>query len=327
MVEENRDQGALEELAPAKETSESTDPGQFEGMSEAEVKEAEELSGQSKKDDDKTHEPKEGSPRWNEVYHDAKEGKRQVTALQDKLTGLENRYGVLETHNKSMDDKFKTLTDEQASSSKLESEESFNIQMSELRTKRDEAYDSNDPKAASRITDKISDLTMARTRQENAASVAASGLGNEEQNIEEKINSAVRQKTAEDALNNFQASTPWFDTTSDKYDPAMAGAASAIDEQIGRDPNWNTRPMAIQYAEVKRRVETRFGVVSNNGNGNGNGSGNPGRPLMPNVGGVGVGGGGEGGTGVKQLTADERTVARGLFPGDPNAELKYAAQK
>ncbi len=56
----------------------------------------------TEKEEGKEHEPAEGSKRWKEVYHDAKEAGRQVAEVKDQLAARDQDIELLKTHNQAL---------------------------------------------------------------------------------------------------------------------------------------------------------------------------------------------------------------------------------
>ena len=316
MTEENHDQGVHNDPLQdeGKEAAPTvSDPGELEGLSPEQVKER--VAEPKKKEKD--HTPPEGSKRWNEIYRGNEEGKRQVKELGERIKEGDAKFDEIKAQNEGLAKSIKDIQSKQEEQHQQESDTEFKMRVKELRGKRDAALGDESPKDAARFQDEIDDAMLDRQTElrKIASSVAPQKEDKEEGDpavTEKDIDDKVTAKLEEEAHSQFKADNPWFDPKHEKFDPAMTGAARAIDEEIEKGPRWNTKPLGVQYAEVKRRVETRFGYTS-------------GRISGPSVG--GVDGGGEGGDeGETIRTPEQVDVARGLFPGDPKAEEYYAEQ-
>lgn len=57
---------------------------------------------EGQEDAEKEHEPAEGSKRWKEVYHEAKEAGRKVTEIEQKLAQRDQDFELLRTQNDAL---------------------------------------------------------------------------------------------------------------------------------------------------------------------------------------------------------------------------------
>ena len=60
------------------------------------------LDETGEEDTEKEHEPAEGSKRWKEIYHEAKEAGRKVTEIEQKLTQRDQDFEALRTQNDAL---------------------------------------------------------------------------------------------------------------------------------------------------------------------------------------------------------------------------------
>ena len=262
------------------------DPGQQEGVK-------------------REHEPPPAHPRFKQIYAEAKTNKAKVDELTQKVTETESVFGELRAQNEQLT---KTLQEIQAGQQKKTTDDQLTAvqtTLADLKTQRAEALDANDLKKAYEIQDQIQELTIkmhtpAPKKEELA-----------------DIDAALTKRETEKAVAAFASETAWFNTKNPDYDPIMVGAAKELDAVISKDPVWGKKPVAEQLAEVKKRVETRFGYKGAQGN-------PPEKGRLPGVGEINTGGGAS--RGSVTLTAEQVKVARMLFPNETNPETKYAEQ-
>ena len=67
------------------------------------------------KEPPKTHEPPEGSKRWNEIYYEAKESKRRLAEFEEKLAEKDRLVEAAIEHNRSLQESVDTLYDKVSS--------------------------------------------------------------------------------------------------------------------------------------------------------------------------------------------------------------------
>lgn len=259
----------------------TADPGQLEGKPK--------------------HEPPVGSPRWNEVYHKAKETERELEAERAEKATLAAKIAELEA---------RVNTPPPAPISQphvvpppippaVRPPQDLNAVLQQMKTVRAQAYRDMDMETLAKVQDDIDTITLQMSRPDPQATVAA-----------------VRQMEIQRESMKFAHEVPWFFPTkadgsqNPSFDPIMNGAAIALQEQIGA--TWRGTYTEL-LAEVRKQVETRLAPKA------------PERPAIPGVGVVGgviLNNGQQG-----RLTAEESRVARMMFSNSPDPEKAYLEAK
>lgn len=224
--------------------------------------------------------------RINQLTKKRRDAERE---LQDR----ENTISALRKHNEELYNLLKGK-DEQGVTYK-ENASSYQEQLKELRRQRKEALTVLDAdkvdlieERMEEIKEKIWEAKHAPTKKEEEKPVTADQI----------------------IIQQWVADTPWFDPSSDEYDPAMAGAAREYDNLLRGKSEWQNKTLSSRLKEVKKYVEKRF-------------AGSFVKP--PSV--------ESGGTPPPKsdrvvLTGEQRTIARKMFSHLPSedAEKIYAEQ-
>lgn len=277
-----------------------TDPGENEG----------------RKPEAKKPEPPAGSPRWNEIYRANKENERKTKELEAKLAEKDRDIEDLRRHNQAVAEALEELKTAKAEGDKDVVEETYRTTLQALRDQRKAAIANDDKSTAADIQDKIDDLREERTKW-------VVNREKEKEKEKEKTADAGAAPDVSAAVAEFVSSSPWYDENHEEYDELMASAAKGLSSKLSADPAWANKSAKVFLAEVKKRVEARFGYGKKDEDKDKD-KDEQRRPFEQNLGGVDTSG--NRGTKTVTLSPEERRVARLLNPDDPNAEIKYAEQ-
>lgn len=233
------------------------------------------------------NEPQVGSKRWNEVYYEAKESKRENDKLRKDLDELRR-------HNHEIMEVFKSNSPDSPQNTKKE--------LQELKAQKKELIKSGEYEKAADLEDKIDEL------REKIYTTKGTPAKDEDIDkiIEEKVSVATERKVLED----FTTTTEWFNPDSPDYDEFMAATAIGLDRTMQDNYKGTLRD---RLQEVRKKVEERYGYKRK-------------ARTSPAVERVGVQEKPTSGNGV-ELTNEEMHIAQNLFPGDKEAAKKYYEQK
>ena len=276
------------------------DPGQDEG------KVKEETGDPSDRMD-------EDHPRFKEVYGNWRDTERALGAVTEKAAGTENALNEMRRVNEGLMTKFT----EMQSQSAPEIKDDYEDKITELRAAKEQALKDEDLTAYNNASNAVEDLITARSDL-NKASFSMEDI---EKKISDGIKAGIEAKSATDVNSYVTAKADWANPQSPNYDPIMHNALSAMDSQVQKDPAFSAQGFMGQIDEAIKRTEQRFSYTAPNINNNNDRINNPGSPF---VGGAAPTGGR--GDNVITLSPEERRTSHMMFPGDDNAEAKYAAQ-
>lgn len=254
----------------------ATDPGQLEGKPK--------------------HEPPVGSPRWNEVYHKAKETERELEAERASKAELEARIAELQAQVATPPQPTITLPPTQPTPPVSVDPNTLFQQMKAARTA---AFRDMDMEKAALIQEDIDNFILQQSRPNP-----------------EQIASTFRQMEVDREVGRFVQTVPWFAQTlpdgraNPEYDPIMTGAAISLEKQM--TPAWKGSYSDL-LSEVKKQVEARLGKQPLQ------------RPTMPGV--SGVGGAIPPSSPQTKLSPEESRVARMMFGNSPDPEKTYLEAK
>jgi hypothetical protein len=296
------------------------DPGQFEGTRG---------QGGPQGAPQNQNFPQEGGKRWNQLYAQKKEGDRKLAELEKRQVENEATLNSIRQHNQSLMDAWQAQQNQQGSPQQNQNQPQnqpqprvdIQAKVSALVEKRNQAYKDDDLATAAAYTDQINDIKMEAMFSQKPAFTKEEA----QSMFTEALAGVQAQNTANVASAKFAATSPWFDEGNPAYDKIMAMSAAALEGQMANNPQWSNP--GVRLAEVKRVIEERFAWKPAGSN-----------PVPTNTvlsqpasqGHVESGGGvpPTNGNLSNSLTDDERTVARGLFPGDAaSAERAYLKQK
>ena len=251
------------------------------------------------------HEPPVGSPRWNEVYHKAKETERTLEAERAEKAGMAAKMAELQEQNRQFSERMRqpqipmAPPQYQPPAPQPQQQIDPNTLLQQMKAARAEAYRDMDMEKIAKVQDDIDSLIVQMSKPDP-----------------QQIMGQYQAMEQAKELNRFSQTVPWFGvnkldgTTNPDYDPIMEGAAINLERQLM--PSWRGSYQDL-LSEVKRQVETRLmkpPVL---------------RPAIPGVGGVG---------GVippsqpqTTLTPDEQRVARLMFGTYANPEKAYLDAK
>lgn len=238
--------------------------------------------------------PPEGSKRWNEIYREAQEGKRKTAELEAKLKQVEEdskkTFTELVAHNKKLMESIKDNVD-------VKRGETPDQILAKLRDEKKKARAEYDYDKAFEIQDQIDDLILAinKSKPDQIKSVA------KEVAIEEEVRTAV---------NGFSNRNKWFlETINGKentdYDYVKSGAATALERKLL--PSWKGSYGDL-LKEVEKQINEKFAATPS---------------KVPAVAGDGESPPDK----IKvELTDIQKSIARKMFPDDPDAEKNYLEQ-
>ena len=277
-----------EPVAPVTETPPVVETPAIETPPIVEIADPGQLEGKSK------HEPPVGSPRWNEVYHKAKETERLLEQEREERAGIAGRIAELEEQNRQL---IETRTAPPAAPllPATPPPQDLNVLLQQMKAVRGAAYRDMDMEKLAQVQDDIDTLIMQMSKP-----------------APEQIMGTFRQMEQDKEVNVFVQNTSWFNPTlpngtrNPEYDPIMEGAAINLEKQLL--PSWKGTYGNL-LAEVKKQVEERLGKKP------------PTRPSMPGVG--VVGGAIPVGASPAKLSPDQQRVARMMFSNHPDPEKVY----
>jgi hypothetical protein len=261
------------------------DPGQLEGLP-------------------KKHEPKEGSKRWNEVYHEAKElGREKETWTTEK-----------ETLNTTLSEREQEVAELKARLALQEQQKTQPAPAQEPQQPSQEEQDLNSLRLEMQqaMTDhdgeKQAELYLKIEAAKDKLYTAKQAVN------PEAISQAVKEKEMEAAESVFKSQYKWFSpqntdgNTNQDHDPMMAGAFMKVADDLNK--TWQGSYPDL-LAEAAKRVEDRF---------------TPQQPKMPAVASV---------NSVRptttkkapELTDLEKTIALNAFGNEPDPFKAYTNYK
>ena len=202
---------------------------------------AENTDESEEKDDEQAqveHAPPENSRRWKEIYGKMKQYERELISVRDEKEALKEMVEEMRNFNKKLAEAIENKHER-------EEERPENI-IAELKRQKKEALESLDYDKAEEINERIIDLKIELTKKKS-------------EKVERfEDDSAVKNNQKE--LMRFINNTEWY-----RKDPEMRMYANQLDNSLLQDPDWAVKPVAERLAEVKRRVERRFGWNKSSG--------------------------------------------------------------
>lgn len=256
----------------------AVDPGQLEGRPK--------------------HEPPVGSPRWNEVYHKAKETERALEAERAEKAALEARIAELQAQAATPPPALPPQPPMPPTTPQAPPVDP-NVLFQQMKAARAEAFRNMDMERAALIQEDIDNFILQQSRPNP-----------------QQIASTFRQMEVDREVGRFIQTVSWFTPTTPDgrpnptYDPIMKGAAISLEEQLA--PTWNGTYSDL-LAEVKKQVEARLSQPPIQ------------RPVIPGV--SGVGGAIPPSSPQTKLSPDESRVARMMFGNSPDPEKAYLDAK
>lgn len=254
------------------------DPGQLEGKTK--------------------HEPPVGSPRWNEVYHKAKETERLLEQERTDKAALEARIAELQAQTATPPPALPPqppIPPAQPPNPPADP----NVLFGQMKAARAEAFKNMDMERAALIQEDIDNFILQQSRPDP-----------------KQIAQTFRQMEVDREVGKFVQTVNWFaPATPDgrpnpTYDPIMRGAAISLEEQLAT--TWKGTYSDL-LSEVKKQVEARLSPPPIQ------------RPSIPGVG--GVGGAIPPSSPQTKLSPDEQRVARMMFSNSPDPEKAYLDAK
>ena len=186
---------------------------------------------------EQVHQPKPGTPRWNEMYHKAKKADRQeqeIAQLKQTVETLAKNMGNVTVSN-------------------------INSEISNAQKLHKEALENGDYAKASQLNTDMMTLVNKKQALESTFGAAMYSQPQVQQQppIAEAINNQYQQPSppieAIVAVQTFEQNNPWYVT-----DPGLNAAFNAYHKQTMQDPNWEERPISSQLNESLRRFRGAF---------------------------------------------------------------------
>jgi len=246
-----------------------------------------------KEEEKKGSGPPEGSARWEEIYWKAKEGERAREELQE----LKEAFKAAGSHNKALEERISKMETKVVHSS-------VDSEIAELNREKKKALDDADFDRYDQIRDKIDDLKLAKMAEKFNKPSGDNGKKPEAQtqDIDDRIAAQVAEQ-------KFYSDNPDLVDTAWKKQAILA-----IYDDMAKDSKFKTLSMQGRMSELAKRARKEFKVEAKSPTYQfvEPASGSP--PPAKNA-------------NVVKLNAEERKIARNMFPDDPNAEKRYARQK
>lgn len=181
--------------------------------------------------------PKPGSPRWNEMYYKAKKADKlesEVTQLKATVENLAKSMGSVSVSN-------------------------VTAEMAAIQHKHQEALESGDYSAASKLNTEMMQLMVRKQEMERTFGpfTQAPAYQPQQPPMVDNINQQYQQPQppieAIVAAQTFEQNNPWY-----VEDPGMNAAFNAYHQQTMQDYNWQDRPISAQLNETLRRFRSNF---------------------------------------------------------------------
>lgn len=189
-------------------------------------------------------------PRFKEVYGKLKEQERKNEDLLHRLEALEGTQEMLEelkTHNRQLANAIENMNEGRAKDKVVDEVTSITEKLSSLKQARKEARESLDYDAQDKIEEEIDELKEKLREVKTSKTSTPSQPAPDTELVE--------------AFNTFVEENAWF-----TEDPIMQTAAFTVDALLLKDEKWKNVSPSERYAEVKKRVEKRFGYVDDSSN-------------------------------------------------------------
>jgi len=175
------------------------------------------------------------------------------------------------------------------------------------------------------IDDKIDALKTQIARKTSEAEAAIKEAKEAERKTKDGLGKPA-EKPSDTAAREFVQNTPWYNETSDDFDPEMAIAAERYDRALLLKPEWQDPTLEnnrARLAKTREYIEKKFGWTKEGG------ATTPvaRRGNLNLVEGVGNEQGGKRQGGAVQLTAEQKRIAHMMLDdteGPANAEKAYA---
>ncbi len=199
--------------------------------------------------------PMPGSERWNEVYWEAKEGKRAKDELvRERADRAKDREAIdaAREHNKALVeaiDKFTTVVEGKDGDAELKGLEDKVV---ELKVAKKSAREKADFDRESQIDDEIVDLKIEIRDRKAAVKAATEKKATAPVKVEDDKGGELTPEEAA-VYKKWAGETEWF-----RSDPRMRKAAMEAETETWADPDFEFATIAEVLAEVKKKVEEKF---------------------------------------------------------------------
>jgi hypothetical protein len=214
------------------------------------------LLGEDKHAEKKADGPPPGHPRWNEIYGKSKELERKTEQLEKEREADRELMAEMRKHHDELRSAIERsaqatekMSEATVKSLEKKEEDSFASELAGIHTRlvaqKKEAYESGDHERVAEIDDKIMDVKLEMREHKNKKGIAS------KQDAPKATGVTPDPKEVE----KFKAATDWFNK-----DVFMTGAAVEMERKLLSDPAWQSRSYGDVLAEVKEKVEERFGM-------------------------------------------------------------------
>lgn len=247
-------------------------------------------------------EPGENHPRFKKIYGKMKGFERELEESKLERAKDKGLMAEMRGHNKNLVDSFERISTSQheASATKTEADATTKAEgnLADLKTQRRAAREEQNFALADELDDKIDDA------KDDLREVKASAV--KRKTTKPAPSRGIEVPVAEAEEFDKFAQNPWYnpDPDNEDYDPEMNDAARRLDVILSNDQRWGRKPLAKRLAEVKKRIEKRFGWESPSGKE----EPNSGKRSANSV----EGSGGSGRSNVVKLSAAELVICEGL---------------
>lgn len=196
----------------------------------------------------KIEDPPVGSPRWNEIYWEAKEGKRareEVKELKEALATKDAGIEEMRKWNKAIIESLDNVKGAISDNNKDNEIEALDAKLVELKAAKREAREKVDFDREVAIDDLIADVKLdIRDKKAKAEKIEKKELPLSEDKIDLKD---------EEQYVKWINETEWY-----RKNPKMRAAAIKEEKEVWQDPDFEYAILPEILAEVKARVEKKY---------------------------------------------------------------------
>lgn len=216
----------------------SIDPGQLEGLPK--TNEKEEFHGKIQE-------------RIDELTKNWRGTERDLKATIEKLTDKDEEIEVLINQNSKLMGIIEKGGVQSGSPKPIDPEVMVQTEIKTIRTQMSEARKKLEWEVYDQLEDKMNTLNEQLVDIKVKKQVGGTKSSSD---------TDTRGELNKDVVADFTSENPWFDTTSDEYDPIMRGAALELDDHLLTQKEWKDKPLKVRLKEVKKQIEKRFNTRS-----------------------------------------------------------------